>query len=151
MTITNGGNILIGTTTDSGYKLDVDGTSRAKLYYAKGLNSYGYKWNNGAGGLNVEVPNDTGQTPLVVGYRTGTSPVTAGVDRLFALELLGSGNKLSYSWGGAAKHFFYNSGNVEFLGKLTVIGDSDVNGDAHITGNLIVDGEVSALVAQIKQ
>ena len=26
-------------------------------------------------------------------------------------------------------------------------GTSDVNGDAHITGNLIVDGEVSALVA----
>ena len=147
LAITNNGNILIGTTTDSGYKLDVDGTSRAKLYYAKGLNSYGYKWNNGPGGLNVEVPNDTGQTPLVVGYRTGTSPVTAGVDRLFALELLDTGDELRYSWGGAEKHVFYNSGNVKFLGKLTVTGDSDVNGDAHITGNLIVDGEVSALVA----
>lgn len=141
-----GGNVGIGTGTPH-YKLDVDGTSRAKLYYAKGLYSYGYNWNNGAGGLNVEVPNDIGQTPLVVGYRTGTSPVTAGVDRLFALELLDTGDELRYSWGGAEKHVFYNSGNVKFLGKLTVTGDSDVNGDAHITGNLIVDGEVSALVA----
>ena len=122
-TLSSSGNVLIGATTDSGYKFDVDGTSRAKLYYAKGLYAYGSSWNSGAGGLNVIVPNDSGQTPLVVGYRADTSPATAGVDRLFALELLDTGAQLRYSWGGTAKHTFYNNGNADFLGRLAVTGD----------------------------
>ena len=61
MRITNGGNVLIGTTTDSGYKLDVNGTGRFSSNVAIGstLNSWasGYRAVNIGSGFGIMASN----------------------------------------------------------------------------------------------
>lgn len=39
LTVTDGGNVLVGTVTNSGYKLDVNGTARATQFYLSALNT----------------------------------------------------------------------------------------------------------------
>jgi uncharacterized protein YaiE (UPF0345 family) len=97
MRITSGGNVLIGTTTDSGYKLDVNGTtiSRNTLTVGNGATaanstitflgvfgvSYGWNITNDANGLSFTsgVPN-TALKLAATGAATFSSSVTAGGD-----------------------------------------------------------------------
>lgn len=53
----------------------------------------GNSWNEGAGALSVQVPNDSGQTPLLVARRSGTTiNTTTAAERLLSMELLDTGN-----------------------------------------------------------
>ena len=53
----------------------------------------GQSWNEGAGALSVQVPSDSGQTPLLVARRSGAAINTTTVaERLLSMELLNTGN-----------------------------------------------------------
>ena len=83
----------------------------------------------------------------IAGYGI-TDALTTSNYNSYAPSLTGTG--ASGTWG------INISGNAASATKLqtprtiwgqSFDGTSDVNGDAHITGDLVVDGEVSALVA----
>ncbi len=88
MTLTSGGNVLIGTTTDAGYKLDVNGTGRfsgittfsstggsgLRVYGASGTN----QWDMYLNGANLRFSDNTGTGSFVVDRpATFSSSVTA--------------------------------------------------------------------------
>lgn len=53
----------------------------------------GESWNEGAGALSVQVPSDSGQTPLLVARRSGAAiDTTTAAERLLSMELLNTGN-----------------------------------------------------------
>lgn len=53
----------------------------------------GQSWNEGAGALSVQVPSDSGQTPLLVARRSGAAiDTTTAAERLLSMELLNTGN-----------------------------------------------------------
>jgi hypothetical protein len=48
----------------------------------------GNNWNEGAGALSVQIPNDNGQTPLLLARRSGAAiNTTTAAERLFSMEL----------------------------------------------------------------
>lgn len=117
----NGGNVIIGATSDSGNKLQVDGTASfvetINLYEkneATRLTQYVYQ-NIG----RIYAYNDTEGTyrDLWLGNNRGTALLIKSNTNILIGTTTDNGYKL------------------------------DVNGKTHITGDLIVDGEVSALVA----
>ena len=53
----------------------------------------GNSWDGGAGALSVQVPEDGGQTPLLVARRSGAAiDTTTAAERLLSMELLNTGN-----------------------------------------------------------
>ena len=97
MVIASGGNVLIGTTTDSGYKLRVNGTS----YFDNNLTM--------AGGTTISIGGDT---------RYGVAKVyNASVGDMFGMEQVGG----SQTGSGAATRMFaaYSNGNYLSLGWYT--------------------------------
>ena len=75
----------------------------------------GTSWNAGYGAYNVEIADNSSQTPLMVAYRAGQSPTATGSNRIFALELLNSGTTLHFAMAGAAKFRMINSGDLRFV------------------------------------
>lgn len=50
-------------------------------------------WDEGAGALSIQVPNDPGQTPLILARRSGAAiNTTVATERLLSMELLDTGN-----------------------------------------------------------
>ena len=76
LVITSGGNVLIGTTSDAGYKLDVNGTFRASLSYAP---QYAPKDSNGTSFISYYdgLPNFSSQSFLI--YNAPDSPTAGGM------------------------------------------------------------------------
>ena len=70
----------------------------------------GASWFNGYGAYNTAIVNNSGQTPLMVAYRSGQTPAVTGANRLFSLELLNTGTELRFSFGG-----FGNGGGCPVL------------------------------------
>lgn len=53
----------------------------------------GNSWDQGAGALSVQIPNDSGQTPLLLARRSGAAiDTTTAAERLLSMELLNTGN-----------------------------------------------------------
>lgn len=53
----------------------------------------GNNWNEGAGALSIQVPNDSGQTPLILARRSGAAiNTTVATERLLSMELLDTGH-----------------------------------------------------------
>ena len=53
----------------------------------------GNSWNQGAGALSVQIPYDSGQTPLLLARRSGAAiDTTTAAERLLSMELLNTGN-----------------------------------------------------------
>ena len=53
----------------------------------------GQSWNEGAGALSVQVPSDSGQTPLLLARRSGAAiDTTTAAERLLSMELSNTGN-----------------------------------------------------------
>jgi len=133
------GNILIGTTTDAGYKLDVNGNTRSSRFYATdGItvgrisfdgfnNNTGIDYNSttnlfrlfAAAGLNF----------LSAGFNLDTiiQPVRNTVDNIGDVVING---------GGSERARFKANGNVG-IGTSSPAQKLDVNGNTQITGNLI--------------
>lgn len=140
------GNTGIGVTEPS-YKLDVDGSVRCKEMFIR--DGYeGYSWNGGYGAYNTAILNNSSQTPLMVAYRSGSTPSATGTNRLFAMELLNSGTELRFAFGGAWRYIFSKSG-MFYATAITLVNNSiewDASNKAFkFNGNLYATGGVSAL------
>lgn len=67
--------------------------------------------NSGAGRLNLGIPNNNSQTPLMIAFRENTQYATQGsANRLFAMEMLNNGALLDLCFGGSMKFRLYNNG-----------------------------------------
>ena len=102
MRITPSSNLLVGTTTDSGYKLDVNGSGR---------------FNGGASGVGLSVKNATNARVLEMGYSTGTGAHFLQVYDGSSFQSLIINNALTLASTGAAT----------FSSSVTAGGDVVVN------------------------
>jgi hypothetical protein len=79
----------------------------------------GNSWDGGAGALSVQVPNDSGQTPLLLARRSGAAINTAvAAERLLSMELLDTGHSFIIGMSGSeALQLDWTSGKAG-TGKL---------------------------------
>lgn len=79
----------------------------------------GNSWNEGAGALSIQVPNDSGQTPLILARRSGAAiNTTVATERLLSMELLDTGHSFIIGMSGSkALQLDWTSGKVG-IGKL---------------------------------
>jgi len=142
MRITSGGNVLIGTTTDAGYKLDVNGTGRfvTSLYVGGTSNGrLGVRGTtNDASAYAFEAANSSGNTLFIVrndGAATFSSSVSAtsftasniNVSTNNGMYDAGT-NTVGFQTNGAARMYISSGGNV-LVGSTTDNGSKfQVNG-----------------------
>lgn len=79
----------------------------------------GNTWDEGAGALSVQVPNDAGQTPLLLARRSGAAiDTTTAAERLLSMELLDNGHSFIIGMSGSeALQLDWTSGRAG-TGKL---------------------------------
>ena len=79
----------------------------------------GNSWDEGAGALSVQVPNDSGQTPLILARRSGAAiNTTVATERLLSMELLDTGHSFIIGMSGSeALQLDWTSGKAG-TGKL---------------------------------
>lgn len=79
----------------------------------------GEYWNEGAGALSIQVPNDSGQTPLILARRSGAAiNTTVETERLLSMELLDTGHSFIIGMSGSeALQLDWTSGKAG-TGKL---------------------------------
>ena len=123
-------------------------TATANLYYDR-TSDGGNSWNNGYGAYNVEIANNNAQTPLLLAYRAGSTPSATGANRLFAMELLNTADRLRMAFGGADKFTFYKDGlfvakKAIQIGSITL---TDKNGYLEIGSTVVATGDVQAFGA----
>lgn len=62
----------------------------------------GNSWDEGAGALSIQVPNDSGQTPLILARRSGAAiNTTVATERLLSMELLDTGHSFIIGMSGS--------------------------------------------------
>jgi hypothetical protein len=127
MTITSGDNVLIGTTTDAGYKLDVNGSARiASSLVADTLGALS--------GATVGYLNLVGSVSIINKTQTLYIPLltrnTTGSEVVYDFSNVGS---------------ITATGNVG-IGKTTPNSKLDVSGSAIITGSLTVTGGITGSI-----
>jgi len=134
MRMTSVGNFLIGTTTDSGYKLDVNGTARVQgaftatlanvstanvVYYnsSTGLMTYGAAPGGGGGGTldTVTTAGNTTSNSISVG---GLTVSNSAVPIATFDSSNGGGTYLAIKYGGSLKAAWGMSGNI--IGGLSI-------------------------------
>lgn len=121
--IDNNGDARVGTTngstrlalitdipTVSGYLPLTGGTMTGALTMSNRRNNVvvdvvggaGQSWDEGAGALSVQVPNDSGQTPLLLARRSGAAINTeVAAERLLSMELLDTGHSFIIGMSGS--------------------------------------------------
>lgn len=79
----------------------------------------GQSWDKGAGALSIQVPNDSGQTPLILARRSGAAiNTTVATERLLSMELLDTGHSFIIGMSGSeALQLDWTSGKAG-TGKL---------------------------------
>ena len=79
----------------------------------------GNTWDEGAGALSIQIPNDSGQTPLILARRSGAAiNTTVATERLLSMELLDNGHSFIIGMSGSeALQLDWTSGKVG-TGKL---------------------------------
>jgi hypothetical protein len=79
----------------------------------------GNTWDEGVGALSVQVPNDSGQTPLILARRSGAAiDTTTAAERLLSMELLDDGHSFIIGMSGSkALQLDWTSGKAG-TGKL---------------------------------
>ena len=126
LAIKNNGNVLIGTTTDAGYKLDVNGTGRFKI---DGLSKFGLDIlnNNGArgagfyntGGNNVQLYfyNSAGAEKIVLDGGVGSGEFASYLRAGSTIYANGAGGQIYVGGGATASGIFQgSSSNRLFVG-----------------------------------
>jgi hypothetical protein len=133
MLISSGGNLLIGTTTDAGYKLDVNGTGRFKGLQQDAIQTiftlYGYNAANQDKALYFRL---TGSTPVWT-LTTGAVGTDAGIN------IMPNGSAgLSLAYGGAAT---FSSSINAVSGNILIAPDGTYSGYSAIGfGGNVTDG-----------
>lgn len=161
MAISGGLNVLIGTTTDSGYKLDVNGTARVTselivqdIYIGKGGDDeetntavgynalanntvpyFGAGFRNTAFGYNALFSNTTGSRNTSVGRGAGESNTT-GASNVFLGESSGQQNII----GSSNVYIGHGAGGVQDSSGNTYVGTSAGYSAAQGTGNSVYIG-----------
>ena len=110
------GNVLIGTTTDSGYKLDVNGTTRASAFYSTSI------------GIECDANGNTS------GYGSEINRFGASL----YLQPREGNLFLSHSAGTT-----YILGLASITGAVTMSSTLSVRGNTTINGNLVVSGDIA--------
>lgn len=79
----------------------------------------GNNWNQGAGALSIQIPNDNGQTPLILARRSDAAiNTTVATERLLSMELLDTGHSFIIGMSGSeALQLDWTSGRAG-TGKL---------------------------------
>lgn len=117
MRIAGNGNVLIGTTTDSGYKLDVNGEVRATTFrfyddYRSRITLNGPYIDIISAGNEMVIGTHSGDTTMYINYRNSTG-------------------------GGTAKTYIWNAGSPSSWADFYM-------GNTTINGNLVVSGDVAS-------
>lgn len=83
------------------------------------IGGVGNSWDEGAGALSVQVPNDSGQTPLLLARRSGAAINTAvAAERLLSMELLDTGHSFIIGMSGSEALQLDWTSNKAGTGKL---------------------------------
>lgn len=93
--------------------------SRSNNIVVDVVGGVGDYWDEGAGALSIQVPNDSGQTPLILARRSGAAiNTTVATERLLSMELLDTGHYFIISMSGSkALELDWTSGKAG-TGKL---------------------------------
>ena len=141
MQINGNGNVLIGTTTDSGYKLDVNGKSHFSAY--TGDNSYVHIGPL-AFGLKIESRGNGNTFLQSQRFDTETAYYNIVLQELGGNVLIGTtennGNKLQVAGNISATSVIVDSIQLSNGQALSVYSD----GTAYLSGNLVVEGEITS-------
>ena len=79
----------------------------------------GNNWDEGAGALSVQIPNDAGQTPLLLARRSGAAiDTTTAAERLLSMELLDNGHSFIIGMSGSKALQLDWTSNKAGTGKL---------------------------------
>lgn len=78
----------------------------------------GSSWTDGYGALNVEIFNNSYQTPLIVAYRAGQSVTGSG--RLFSWEFSNDGNTMRWYFGDNLSYEFTSDGTIIMNNDFTI-------------------------------
>jgi len=128
--ITSGGNLLVGTTTDAGFKFDVNGTGRFSGALTSTLSS-GIFLNNSSGGTNatqIRINNTSGDLRLGIESSTGQT-IQLGTLAYAAVFGNQANNAVQFTTNGTARMTILGGGNVG-------IGTSSPIYPLHITSNI---------------
>jgi len=136
----NGSNFLVGTTTDSGYKLEVNGTTKVSSYIHSFDDIYAQRGTNMIGLTNWSVNNYNptlyAQTDIYISPNIGNAFIFKSTGNLLINTPTDRGYKLDVS------------GSTNITGDLTVTGSATLTGaltasNATISGNVTVLGTAS--------
>lgn len=131
------GNVSIGTTTDAGYKLDVNGTARVQgnIYLTDQMNRYIYGfggsyikfYDSGTGGLDIYNLNGTGATRNYGPLEVYGNFSTTGSFSMNGNLNIGNGNFLAADGANLNRIYPYNgaNGNMRFVLGHPTAGDFD--------------------------
>jgi hypothetical protein len=106
--LTTGGNFMVGTTTDAGYKLDVNGTARVQ-----GGSAVASVIENSGTNAGLRITNST--YPYIVFNRAGTVAKSFGIFNASGDMAI----QESTGWSGANSHIFYGGGGFSTIGSGT--------------------------------
>ena len=140
MRITSAGNVLIATTTDSGYKLNVNGTGS---FFGNIRSGGGTLWSDSNGGVQLGYSSSDATGYLTTYYNTTSVVIGAGVSQKTGITINGQsasvGNKISFRVGDSERMRLTSGGNL-LLGTTTDDGYKlDVNGTQRVQDVLELD------------
>ena len=111
--ITSGGNLLIGTTSDSGYKLSVNGTGS---FFGNIRSGGGTIWSDSNGGVQLGYSSSDATGYLTTYYNTTSVVIGAGVSQKTGITINGSsasaGNQIIFRVGNSERARITSGGNL---------------------------------------
>jgi hypothetical protein len=132
MRINSNGNVLIGTTTDAGFRLDVSGSGR----FTNGLTVTG----------SLIAPSITGSLQGTASWATNAVTASAaGTNTMVQYNnngVLGGTSKFTFDGGTA---LLFVDGGITTKNTVTVSGSLIVSGSSIITGSLVVSGSSNGM------
>jgi len=125
----NYGNFYLNS-SDSSWKIFTGSTSLFKVgsdgivrtpYRVKIESPLGSSWNSGNGALEIAVPNNVSQTPVLLAYN-GASGSNTGSDRYFAIEILNNGSHNIHFSVSGKELIDMTSGQFKVIGNILATG-----------------------------